>query len=51
MTKAELRAAYAKAREEFASGVLFTNEYALHPDTMLSEYFASLLADPPADAD
>jgi len=49
MTKAELRAAYVRRREEYAAGRLFTNEYALHLDTMLSEYFGLPLADPPTE--
>ena len=45
MTKAELRAAYSTARERYAAGSLFTNEYALHLDTMLSRYLSLPLAD------
>jgi hypothetical protein len=51
MTKAELRAAYVQVRSEYAAGQLFTNEYALHLDTMLSRYFGLPLQDPPQDAD
>jgi hypothetical protein len=45
MTKAELRAAYEREREAFAAGERWTNEYALHLDTMLSQYFNLPLAD------
>lgn len=51
MDKAELRAAYTAARAKYAAGLLFTNEYALHLDTMLSNYFGLPLADPPEDVD
>jgi hypothetical protein len=46
MTKAQLRARYEKARDEYqADGGIYTNEYALHLDTMLSEYFGLPLLD------
>lgn len=38
MTKAELKRKYTEARDEFING-MYTNEYALNLDTMLSEYF------------
>ena len=46
MTKAELRVAYEKARAKYAAGGLWTNEYALELDTMLSGYFGLPLLDP-----
>jgi hypothetical protein len=45
-TKTGLRAAYTKARAAYAAGEMYTNEYALHLDTMLSDYFGLPLADP-----
>jgi hypothetical protein len=39
MTKAELRAAYIEARDDYMSGANYTNQYALYLDTMLSNYF------------
>jgi len=45
MTKAELRAAYQAARSKYADGKLYTNEYALELDTMLSGYFGMPLLD------
>jgi hypothetical protein len=47
MTKAELREQYTRYRERYASGDLYTNEYALHLDTMLSSYFGLPLLDRP----
>jgi len=45
VTKAELREQYAKARADYTEGGLWTNEYALTLDTMLSNYFGLPLAD------
>jgi hypothetical protein len=39
MTKAELKARYLESRGKYAAGELWTNEYALHLDTMLAKYF------------
>jgi hypothetical protein len=39
MTKAELKALYQAERVTYESGERHTNEYALHLDTMLSDYF------------
>lgn len=46
MTKTELRAAYEKVRQQWGSGQMFNNEYALHLDAMLSRYFSLPLLDP-----
>jgi hypothetical protein len=48
-TKAWLRGAYTEARAAYAAGEMFTNEYALELDTMLSNYFGLPLIDPPED--
>lgn len=45
MTKAELKAEYTRWRTEFSAGRLWTNEYALHLDSMLSNYFGMPGAD------
>ena len=45
MKKAELREQYVKARADYTEGRLWTNEYALNLDTMLSNYFGLPLAD------
>lgn len=45
MKKAELREQYVKARADYTEGRLWTNEYALYLDTMLSNYFGLPLAD------
>lgn len=39
MTKAELRKKYTDVRARFEDGELFTNEYALNLDEMLTDYF------------
>jgi hypothetical protein len=39
VTKAELRAEYLRYRGRYADGEFLTNEYALHLDEMLAEYF------------
>ena len=49
MTKADLKEAYARARDEYADGRLFTNEYALRLHTMLSDYLKMPLASPPGE--
>jgi len=49
VTKADLKAAYARARDEYADGGLCANEYALRLDTMLSDYLGMPLASPPGE--
>jgi hypothetical protein len=39
MKKAELHEQYLRYRSRYLNGEFFTNEYALHMDEMLSEYF------------
>jgi hypothetical protein len=51
MTKAELRAAYVKSREGFASGQTFANTYALELDEALAGYFGMPPADPGLEGD
>jgi hypothetical protein len=46
MTKAELRKEYKEAREAYENGGMYTNEYALKLDTMLSGYFNLPLVSP-----
>jgi hypothetical protein len=43
--KAELREQYTHYRGRYLNGEFLTNEYALHLDTMLSNYFGLPLAD------
>lgn len=50
MNKAELREQYLRYRDRYAAGELFNNEYALHLDTMLANYFGLPLTDIPDEA-
>jgi hypothetical protein len=45
VTKAELRAAYKEVRGKFADGEFLANEYVLHLDEMLSDYFGMPMLD------
>ena len=50
-TKAQLRVVYERERARFQAGQLYANEYALHLDTMLAEFFGLDPASYPAEED